>query len=152
MSTFQKLESEFLAYFTEDSNHRASLGINRDLDRLPDNSLAFKKAHKKRGLALLHQFQSLNLQPLNHEQQLDVDVAILKLEAELFKPVYNGLTDREQMPDAAEAISSGTLCLMTQDSRPSQQRLKDIFGRIKDIPRYLSEEITHLTVPVDRWV
>src|SRR5262245_56437214 len=151
--TFSAFVDAFHQHRTQDPNARVQLGLSEGLDELPDPSRAAadRRAHSAR--RLLGSLDDLAREPLAFDDALDLDLARLLLDAELFDLSYefNGQTPLHQQPRAGDDSGDGIFLLSVSDPRPAEQRLRDITRRIEGIPAYLDALIARLEHPVARW-
>jgi hypothetical protein len=154
MTAFSSFVDAFHAHRSENPNHRVSLGLSDRLGTLPDPSLAAAERRVERARHLRHAALHLAQTPLEFDDQLDVELASLMLDAELFDASYefNGQRTLPQQPRAGDEIGDGIFMLSVADPRPAAERLADITGRIEAIPDYLSALLARLSTPVQRWV
>ena len=152
--TFASFEDALHTFFTEDPNRCIELGVEKNLDRLPDRSRSADQKFISGCERLLSQSYEIDGDALSADEALDLDLARLMLEFEKHAVSYrfNGRTMMDQCPMAAEDISYGIFSLFAADPRPAQQRLSDILGRMTAIPGYLEGLLKRLDTPVKRWV
>jgi uncharacterized protein (DUF885 family) len=144
----------FHQHRTQNPNARVQLGLSDRLGELPDPSLAAAAGRAQSAQRLLGRANDVAREPLAFEDALDLDLARLMLDAELFDLSYefNGQTTLHQQPRAGDEIGDGIFLLSVSDPRPADQRLNDITSRIEGIPAYSSALIARLERPVERWV
>jgi len=154
MKEYEMLIHKFHDYCTRDGNECISLGINKHLDDLPDPSLENIAATVREGEKLLIELRSFPRGVLEFDQMLDLDLAILGVEFEIYRNTYtfNGKTELQQKPTAGNDISDGVFLMFINDPRPAWERLSNITARLEKIPGYLDKLITRLDTPVRRWV
>jgi uncharacterized protein (DUF885 family) len=152
--TFSAFVDAFHQHRTQNPNARVQLGLSDGLGELPDPSLAAAGRRAQSAQRLLASASGLAREPLSFDAALDLDLARLMLDAELFDLGYefNGQTTLQQQPRAGDEIGDGIFLLSVSDPRPAEQRLVDITSRIEAIPAYLDALIARLERPVARWV
>jgi len=143
----------FHAHRTSNPNARVQLGVPGALGELPDPSLIAADARARSARELLGQLASIPRDPLGFDEQLDLDLAKLMLEAESFDLSYelNGKSTLSQLPRAGDDIGDGIFMLSVADPRPAAERLEDITSRIERTPEYLQRLLERLERPVARW-
>lgn len=151
---YDLLIQKFHEYFTCDGNACIALGVNKHLGDLPDPSgeniaVTVEKAEK-----LLGELLSFPRGVLDFDQMLDLDLAILEVEFEIYSKTYtfNEKTQLQQKPTAGDDISDGIFLLFINDPRPAVERLNYITDRLEKVPVYLEKLIKRLDIPVQRWV
>src|SRR5688572_13355948 len=109
MSELQAFVDAFHAHRSENPNHRVSLGLTDRLGELPDPSLAAADQRAQRAQRLRRDVERLGSAPLAFDDQIDVDLARLMLDAELFDLSYefNGQRTLPQQPRAGDEIGDG---------------------------------------------
>jgi uncharacterized protein (DUF885 family) len=144
----------FHAHRSESPNARVQLGLSGQLGELPDPSLAHAAERARNASHLLNQLGQLDRAALGFDEWLDLDLARLMLEAELFDLSFefNGRTTLPQQPRAGDEIGDGIFMLSVADPRPAGERLEDITSRIERIPAYLEALLARLDTPVARWL
>jgi uncharacterized protein (DUF885 family) len=154
MKEYDVLIEKIHDYFTQDGNACISLGVNKNLDLLPDPSLENSKSVVAGGQKLLTDIMSFPRGVLEFDQMLDLDLAALAVEFAVFKHTYtfNGKTEVQQKPTAGDDISNGLFLMFINDPRPAEERLENITARLEKIPQYLTKLIQCLDTPVKRWV
>ncbi len=151
--TLNAFVDRFHAHRTENPNQRVQLGIDERLGELPDPSLAHAEQRVKTAGLLLGNLDQLPRAALGFDAELDLDLARLLLEAEVFDHSYefNGKQALCQLPRAGDEIGDGIFMLSVADPRPPPERLRDITSRIERIPDYLRAMLARLDQPVQRW-
>ncbi|GMA98304.1 DUF885 family protein [Pelosinus sp. IPA-1] len=154
MKEYELLIEKFHDYFTQDANACVSLGVDKNLDNLPDPSLESSKSIVDDGQKLLADIASFPRGVLDFEHILDLDLAALAVEFAVFKHSYtfNEKTELEQKPTAGDDISNGLFLMFVNDPRPAKERLDNITARLEKVPQYLEQLIKRLDTPVKRWV
>lgn len=154
MKEYELLLSKFHQYFTRNSNACISLGVMNHLDDLPDPSLDDMLLAVREGEMLLAELRSFPRGILEFDQMLDLDLAILQVEFEVYSNSYtfNGKTQLQQKPTAGDDISDGIFLMFINDPRSAYERLANITARLEKVPAYLKKLITRLDTPVQRWV
>ena len=154
MKEYDLLIQKFHEYFTSNSNDCINLGVAKHLDDLPDPSLEGIAAAVRNGEGLLKELRSFPRGVLEFDQMLDLDLAILTVEFEIYSNTYtfNGKTQLQQKPTAGSDISDGIFLLFINDPRPAGERLNNITARLEKIPKYLKKLISRLDTPVKRWL
>lgn len=154
MKEYNLLIQQFHEFFTRDGNACVNLGVDKQLDKLPDPSWQNSLATVEEGKTLLTALRSFPRGILSFDQMLDLDLAILEVEFELYRHTYtfNGKTQLQQQPTASDDISDGIFLMFINDPRPAIQRLHNITARLEQVPCYLEKLINRLDVPVKRWV
>lgn len=154
MKEYDILIAKFHDYFTEDGNACVALGVAKHLDELPDPSLDSSRTTVKKGKKLLAELLSFPRGVLDFNQMLDLDLAILGVEFEIYNHTYtfNGKTQLQQQPTAGDDISDGIFLMFINDPRSALERLDNITARLEKVPHYLEKLLKRLEVPVQRWV
>lgn len=154
MKAYSELIANFHDYFTRDTNACVSLGINKHWDDLPDPRLETVAEAVTIGRELLADIVSFPRDGLTFDERLDLDLAALAVEFDLFQNTYtfNGKTALAQMPTAGDDISDGLFLMFINDPRPAQERLQNITARLAKVPMYLAQLLQRLDTPVARWV
>jgi uncharacterized protein (DUF885 family) len=154
MTAFSAFVDAFHSHRSENPNHRVSLGLSERLGELPDPSLAACDRRIERARHLRRAVDHLAQTPLEFDEQIDLDLARLMLDAEVFDASYefNGQRTLPQQPRAGDEIGDGIFMLSVADPRPAAERLVDITRRIEAVPDYLATLTTRLSTPVERWV
>lgn len=152
--TYDAFVDQFHAHRTDNPNVCVQLGVHQRLAELPDPSLDAIEARVARATHLLAELLRLPKTELGFHERLDLDLARLMLEAEVFDQRYelNGRATARQLPRAGDEIGDGIFMLSVSDPRPAAERLADITGRIEAIPGYLRALVSRLEQPVERWV
>ena len=154
MKEYDVLIDKIHEYFTQDPNACVSLGVNKNLDNLPDPSLENSQSVVSAGQKLLADIMSFPRGVLDFDQMLDLDLAALAVEFAVFKNTYtfNEKTEVVQKPRAGDDISNGLFLMFINDPRPADERLHNITARLEKVPQYLKQLIHCLDTPVKRWV
>lgn len=154
MREYSDLIAKFHAYFTRDANACVSLGINKHLDDLPDPRLETVAEDVTLGRELLAAIESFPRGGLTFDERLDLDLAAMAVEFELFQNTYtfNGKTALAQLPTAGDDISDGLFLMFINDPRPAHERLQNITARLEKVPVYLAQLLQRLDTPVACWV
>ncbi len=154
MTAFSAFVDAFHSHRSENPNHRVSLGLSERLGELPDPSLAAADRRVERARHLRRAVDHLAQTALEFDEQLDLDLARLMLDAEIFDASYefNGQRTLPQQPRAGDEIGDGIFMLSVADPRPAPERLVDITRRIEAVPDYLATLTTRLNTPIERWV
>jgi len=153
MTALSAFVDAFHAHRSENPNSRVSLGLSERLGELPDPSLGAAERRDARARQLRRDADQVAGE-LGFDDQLDLDLARLMLDAEIFDASYefNGERTLPQQPRAGDEIGDGIFMLSVADPRPPAERLADITGRIEAIPRYLVALEQRLDTPIRRWV
>lgn len=151
---FDELVAAYHEHFTRNPNACVTLGVARNLDRLPDPSLASAEATVDGARELLAAAYAVDRDGLSFDDALDLDLAILSIEAQIHDLTYtfNGKTRLVQQPTAGDDIGDGIFLLFANDPRPAAERLSDITGRVEEVPAYIDALLARLDTPVARWV
>ncbi|MBW2293824.1 MAG: DUF885 domain-containing protein [Deltaproteobacteria bacterium] len=138
---------------TLNPNACVNLGVERNLDALPDPSLEGAATRLSGARSLLEEVESLRSEVTTFDQRLDCDLAALSLRAEIHADSYtfHGQTRLEQMPSAADDIGDGLFMLFINDPRPAEERLANILSRLRAVPAYLDALQRRLGTPLERW-
>jgi uncharacterized protein (DUF885 family) len=144
----------FHAHRSENPNARVQLGVDERLGELPDPSLEHAAQRGRNARRLIEQLGTLDRSALGFDERLDLELAQLMLEAEVFDLSFefNERTTLPQQPRAGDEIGDGIFMLSVADPRPAAERLADIAARIEQIPAYLEALLARLDTPVARWV
>ncbi len=154
MTTYQSLCDDYLQLLALDPNTCVHLGLDKQLDKLPDPSLEHLAKTRDMALQLRGRAERLASTLEDFDQRLDAELIALtaqqyELDCELS---FNGLLQAQQMPRAGDEISSGIFLLFTNDPRPADDRLRNITARLQQVPGYLEGVLARLDTPVARWV
>ncbi len=154
MAEFDGLTRSFHAHFTRDAKQRLYCGVDRNLDELTDPGRQEMDAKVEEARGLVSELDAVSRGALSFDQNLDLDLARLMLEAEVHELTYefNGRTASAQRPTAADDIGDPLFQMFVLDPRPVGDRLSDITSCIEGIPEYLQALLGRLEVPVRRWV
>jgi uncharacterized protein (DUF885 family) len=152
--TYRSFVDQFHAHRSTNPNQCVQLGVSQRLDELPDPSLAAGESRVRTAQHLLRELEHIPTALLEFDDRLDLDLAQLLLDAEIFDQRYqfNERNTARQQPRAGDEIGDGIFMLSVADPRPAGERLSDITGRIEEIPNYLSALLVRLERPVQRWV
>ncbi|MBW2417913.1 MAG: DUF885 domain-containing protein [Deltaproteobacteria bacterium] len=153
MTPYDAFAKAFHRHRTRDPNARIRLGVSERLGELPDPSLAEARSCVDEARSLLTQLDALPRDTLDFDDNLDIDLARLTLEAEIHRQSYtwNGRTRLQQTPSAGDEIGEGIFQLLINDPRPAEERLADILQRLEGLPDYLDALVERLDTPVARW-
>lgn len=151
--TFDTFVEAFHAHRSENPNQRVLLGLSERLGELPDPSLEGAGQRRARAERLLRAAGQLQEAALSFDDRLDLDLARLMLEAEIYDLDYefNGKSTLRQLPRAGDDIGDGIFMLSVADPRAAAERLNDITGRLERVPEYLEALLARLDTPVQRW-
>lgn len=154
MTTYDQFAQAFHAYRTNDPNARLNLGLFEDLGELPDPSLAAFEADVASARGLLGQLAQIDTASLSFDERLDLDLARLSLEREIFDLTLTigGKLAAERLPRAGDDVGDGIFMLFINDPRPAHARLDDILGRLEATPGHLDAMFNRLDTPVARWI
>lgn len=154
MIEYSELIQKFHRYFLQDGNACVSLGINEKLDDLPDPSIEAITQRITEGQILLGELLSFPRGVLAFDEMLDLDLAILTVEFEVYQHTYtfNEKNQWQQKPTAGDDISNGLFLMFINDPRPAYQRLDNMTARLEKVPQYLNQLLKRLDNPVRRWV
>lgn len=154
MKEYDLLIRNFHEYFTRDGNACISLGLTKHVDDLPDPSVENIVVTVEKGKKILAELRSFPRGVLDFDQMLDLDLAILEVEFEMYSKTYtfNEKTQLQQKPTAGDDISDGIFLMFINDPRPVLERLNNITARLEKVPSYLEKLLKRLDVPVQRWV
>lgn len=141
------------AHFTRNPNRRVALGVERELGALPDPSQTEQRARIADARAVRALFEAEARRPLDFDDALDAELALLTLDAELHTDTYefNGRTRSAQLPSAGDDIGGGLFMLLTGDPRPAAERLEDVTRRLEAVPDYVPALLGRLDTPLARW-
>ncbi|RKY18105.1 MAG: DUF885 domain-containing protein [Planctomycetota bacterium] len=160
---FTDFVDAYLAHVSRDPNACLEYGIDQRRGELPERSPEAAREQQAEARALLAQAQVLAAaaaaadaagEPLGFDQRLDLGMAILSLERELFEASYsfNGGTQRQQCPRAADELGMGLTLLLSNDPHEPAERLDAATSRLEALPAFLDGWRRTLTTPVARWV
>ncbi len=155
MTEYGDLSSDYHAHFTRNPNDCVLKGVERRLGDLPDPSRETADDEVREAGQLLARAMTLaHGKELDFDERLDIDLAVLSLEAEIHRKTYtlNGKPHATQLPRASDDIGDGIFFMFVNDPRPEADRLADITRRIEQVPDYLESALERLDTPVDRWV
>jgi hypothetical protein len=154
LNSYENLIKRFHDYFTEDGNMCVALGLDKNLDRLPEISEESYERNLTDGKNLLKDLQEFDKTSLTFDQKLDLDLALNLIEQDIFQAniKYGDCEVQEKMPTAAVEISDAIFTLFVNDPRDPSERLNNILSRIKQTPHYLKNSLECYNTPVKRWV
>jgi uncharacterized protein (DUF885 family) len=154
VSSINTFQTAYFDHFTRDPNMCLELGVDGRGGELPDRSPTETDATLAEARELLGQVDALLAQSPGFDEALDLDMARLSLEREVFDLTYtfNGATQRAQCPRGGDDLGIGLTILLSNDPRPSAERLADVAGRLEQIPAYLEGVLATVSQPVARWV
>lgn len=154
MSAAAALFQDLHAHRTRDPQRRLTLGLLDGLGALPDPRLEAEQADLAEARALLARVEALRTDGLDADTLVDLDLARLMLELELYLATvpFNGDVRAAQLPQAGAVVGDGVFLLFISDPRPLNARLDDITSRLEATPAYLEALLGRLGRPVDRWV
>ena len=137
--TYDDFAAAFHRHRTRNPNARIHLGVCERLGELPDPSLAEARSRVAEARSLLAGLDMLPRSSLDFDEDLDLDLARLTLEAEIHDETYtwNGRDRLQQTPSAGDEIGDGIFQLFVNDPRPAEERLADIAARLEAVPGYL---------------
>jgi hypothetical protein len=154
MSDYQALCDNYLRLLASNPNSCVELGLEQQLDALPDPSLSQLQRDSELATQLRQQAEGLIETLQDFHQRLDAQlIALAARQVELHSELsFNGKLQAQQLPEAGEEISSGIFLMVTNDPRPPAQRLANIEARLRQVPAYLDQVLAKLDTPVARWV
>jgi hypothetical protein len=154
MNTYEALCDAYIRLLASDPNTCVAIGLNENLDKLPDPSLEKLESQRQEAVKLREHAELLSETLTDFHHQLDAKlIALMASQLELsIGLTFNGRLETQQLPDAGEKVSSGIFYLVTTDPRPAAERLDDIMARLKQVPDFLQKMLTRLDTPVARWV
>ncbi len=154
MKQFDACIDAFHEHFTRNPNRRVVLGVERELDELPDPSAAEVDARLAEARHVRTELDAVPVDSLGFDARLDVELARLMLDSEIHGDTYrfNDRTRLQQMPTAGDDIGNGIFMLFINDPRPAAERLADITARLEQVPEYVPALLARLDTPVARWV
>jgi len=152
MIDFPTFAAAFHAHKASNPNTCVFLGLDKNLDRLPDpsESAAFDEVESARRLLV----QLDDVEAPDFDTRLDLDLARLSLERDISEltRLLNGDHEPTQKPRASDGIGDGIFMMFINDPRPGKDRLSDILSRLAHVPDYLEATLERLDTPVERWV
>ena len=154
MNTYEALCDAYIRLLASDPNTCVAIGLNENLDKLPDPSLEELESQRQQAVKLREHAELLSETLTDFHHQLDAKlIALMASQLELsIGLTFNGRLETQQLPDAGEKVSSGIFYLVTTDPRPAAERLDDIMARLQQVPDFLQKMLTRLDTPVARWV
>ena len=154
MSPYEALSEAYVRLLASDPNTCVAIGLNENLDKLPDPSLENLERQRQQAASLREQAELLGKTLTDFDQQLDAKlIALMASQLELRSGLtFNGRLQTQQLPDAGETISAGIFNLVTTDPRPAADRLDNIMARLQQVPDFLQKMLLRLDTPVARWV
>jgi len=154
VTPFDQFAADFHAFRTNDPNARLNLGLLDGLGALPDPRLETFAQDVQTARMLLRQLAEISSADLSFDQKLDLDLARMSLEREVFDLTLSigGRLVAELMPRAGDDIGDGIFMLFINDPRLPEARLDDILGRLEGVPRHLDAMLNRLDTPVARWI
>ncbi|MEP4485210.1 MAG: DUF885 domain-containing protein [Halioglobus sp.] len=154
MPTLEELSEAYVRLLASDPNTCVAIGLNENLDKLPDPSLENLKQQQQQARNLRERAESVSESLTDFDQLLDAKlIALTARQIELrIGLTFNGRLQTQQLPEAGEQISTGIFYLVTTDPRPAAERLDDILARLEQVPDYLQKMLARLDTPVARWV
>jgi len=153
VQSYDGFAAAFHRHRTRNPNARIQLGVSDRLGELPDPSLAESRACAGEARSLLARLEEIPRDALSFDEDLDLDLARLNLEAEIHRDSYtwNDRTRLQQTPSAGDEVGDGIFQLLINDPRPAEERLADILARLEGLPSYLDALVARLDTPVARW-
>lgn len=149
-----QFETAFTAFCLRGPDERQSLGSTDNIGSFSSIDVASSERSLGLAKALLTSLSTLETEP-DSSPDLKINEVLYKLYLERFimehTVTYNGLTNIEQMPIAADRIGESIFGLLINDPRPEADRVADLLSRIQHIPEFLVEAQIRLTHPVARW-
>ena len=154
MNTYKALSDAYVRLLASDPNTCVAIGLNENLDKLPDPSLENLERQRQQAASLREHAESLSQTLSDFNEQLDAKlIALMAAQLELsIGLTFNGRLETQQLPDAGEKISGGIFYLITNDPRPAADRLDNILARLQQVPDFLEKMLARLDTPVARWV
>lgn len=152
MTPFDRLNSAYLALISHCPNACVELGLNQQLDQLPDPSEANREVLLAKADAVILAAQACGELPFDEAQ----DRTLMRLTAERIHFMHSlskeGRRRDQSLPRAGEQISAGIFLLMSRDPRPDDERLHNILNRLAGVPALLNTTLAQLERPIARWV
>jgi hypothetical protein len=151
---FARFVDDYLAHFSRDPNLCLEWGIERHRGDLPDRSPETTAEILADAAALLERAQALRAGEHAFDQALDLEMAALSLEREVFELSYtfNGGTMRQQCPRVGDDLGTGLTILFSNDPHTPAERLGHVTTRLEGVPASVDGWRRTLTTPVARWV
>ena len=137
--SFHRLvDAYFEDYFKANPSQATITGFHQYDSQLEDFSLAAHQANRRRLLRYLAAFQAINPQALSQLDRDDREIMITTIHSALLEE------DRVQMwrknPDNySSAVTSSIFSLIKRNFAPSDERLRSVIAREKQIPRALMQ-------------
>jgi uncharacterized protein (DUF885 family) len=154
LSSIETINQAYIGMLTSDSNTCVEIGLDANLDQLPDPSMEALTRIGQQATKLQKDAQQLADALSDFHQQLDMQLIALSAGQQVLRCSlrFNDKSQAQQLPNAGDEISSGIFYLVTNDPRPAEARLGNILARLQQIPMYLQKMLARLDTPVDRWV
>lgn len=151
---YDRFAQEFHNHFTSDPNRCVHLGVEKNLNSLPNPCMDYIQEETHAATRLLGEVKRVDRNDLSFDENLDLDLADLMLRQQIHNSTYtfNHKTQSPQLPQAGDEISSGIFLMFINDPRSAEERLENILHRIEEVPTYLERLKERLQVPVERWV
>ena len=136
--SFQQLvDAYFDDYFKVNPSQATSVGFHQHDHQLEDFSLAAHQHNRSMLLQYLADFESFDPRPLTRLERDDREIMIATIQSLLLEE------DRVQMwrknPDAySGAVTSSIFSLVKRNFAPTDERLRSVIEREKQIPRALA--------------
>lgn len=153
MTELERYAQSYHHHFTRDANECIRIGVDRHLGDLPDPSAAERDDRLSEARDLLAGATRLLGVTNTFDEQIDLELAQLSLEAEIHGETFEWAdqTHGEQCPSAGEQIGDGLFLLFVNDPRSAGQRLANIQSRLEAVPDFLQQYVETLGSPVARW-
>lgn len=154
MNSIETINDDYLQLLAADPNTCVAIGLEANLEQLPDPSLEELARTKRQAVKLQEDARELAGTLNDFHQKLDMQLIALSAGQQTLRSAlrFNDKLQSQQLPKAGDEISSGIFYLITNDPRPAQTRLENILARLQQIPTYLQKMLARLDTPVARWV
>jgi uncharacterized protein (DUF885 family) len=132
------VDAYFQEYFKANPSLATDVGFHQYDDQLEDFSIAANQRKRRRVLAYLAEFQSIDPRGLSQNERDDREIMIAALHSILLEE------DRIQMwrknPDSYSGAVTGTIfALIKRNFAPLEERLRSVVERERQIPRALTQ-------------
>ncbi|MEN6371632.1 MAG: DUF885 domain-containing protein [Armatimonadota bacterium] len=147
---FYSAFDDYLAWFMQESPTTATvLGVHDHDDRLSDLSISSLDDQYRKNQQYLTQFEPFQLAD---DKDVAVDAALAVSMVRDSIREYEKLKFKLRMPDVyLEESIFGSYSLLLKEFAPLSERLKNLTGRLSDVPRVLEQGKANLTNPPKIW-
>lgn len=135
---YQRAEEWLYRYLELDPVAATHLGDHRWDDRLGDSSAEGLESRYQEILAVLAEFQAMDIADFDLEARIDHEL-IVRILAMFVRDYEKSRAHRRNPGSYLDDALSGVLFLIMKDFAPLPQRLASALGRVREVPRVLQE-------------